>query len=246
MIRDIDVMLCESALPDALPIIEALGYRVTSRDPPGHSGFGELVRPGSAGSLDLRVAPVDAPEILGAAEVWHRACPVNAGGATVWVPHTDHRILQNVLRTGSKHAGRSDRAGVELRQIYDLALLAQGRSHCADWQAIQSRLRQAGLHIALESQLLTAHRLFGLPWPLPHRPGWRAVIQHQAWMFHILVPAAARAIRSWGNLRADMAGRRARGGYRRDTRNFSVLRDGWEYAHKHEPQQAMAPVARTD
>lgn len=191
MVRDIDLMIRDAALTGTLSVFESIGYRAVHRHPPGHAVHVELVRPGSAGAVALHVSPTGSPRFFDAAEMWRRASVVRVEGARLWLPQIEDRILHDILLARSHARGADGHGDIELRQLHDLALRATADGDL-DWRSIESRMRAAGLGVILESRLLSAHRLFGLKWPLSRPPGWRAAIHHKRCIIQILIPALGR------------------------------------------------------
>jgi Uncharacterised nucleotidyltransferase len=205
MIGDIDVLVPRLRLRAGLAAIEDLGYRIADRYPPGHHAYGEFMRSGDAGALDLHVEPIDASYLLPADEMRARAIPCTADGASFFVPAPTDRMLHNILHAQIHHRADFYRGLIRLRQLYDGAMIASALAPSIDWSLIEARLRAHRLDTVLHAYLHAAHDLLGLPWPLAHGPTRRARAHYRRCLVQRHVPALARAAAPWANLRQGFA-----------------------------------------
>jgi len=206
MIGDLDLMVPPAALTAALAASRKLGYRVTCVYEPGHNAFGELARDSDPAALDLHLAPIDAPHLLSAEELWRDAVALPGIGAVVASP--THRLLHCLLHAQIHHLGGYYGGRIRLSQLYEVVTLA--RRQPVSWPAIAERYAQHRLSTALHSYLLAAKRLLGFPWPLPQRSGALAELHYRRCVVQLQLPRLDDWALPWGNLRAAFAYHRMR------------------------------------
>lgn len=213
MIGDIDILVPRLRLRAALAALDDLGYRLADRYPDGHHAYGEFMRPGDAGAVDLHVEPVDAAYLLPADELLARAQPCVASGAAFVVPSPTDRMLHNILHAQIHHRADYYRGMFRLRQLHDGATLASSLASAIDWDVIERRFDAYRLDAALQSYLIAAGDLFALPWPLVARPVLRARLHYRRCLLQRRAPALGRLLVPWANLRHGFAWHRLRNLY---------------------------------
>jgi hypothetical protein len=153
----------------------------------------ELVRPEDAAILELRAWE---GEGLGVKLV-------DRNGLSARIPSAQsrarHWIMHDLLKEGDYLRGR-----IDLRHLYDLAWLAETEN--VDWRAVRASMPGRRARNALDTQMVTLHRLFGTKVPLEcmQRPmigfhHWRRVFTAR----HAVVGAPLRiaANLAWGTSR---------------------------------------------
>jgi hypothetical protein len=151
MIGDLDILVPRLRLRAGLAALADLGYRLADRYPDGHHAYGEFVRDGDAGAVDLHVEPIDASHLLPADEMWRRAEPCAAPGAAFFVPSPTDRVLHNILHAQIHHRADYYRGAIRLRQLHDGATLAASLAPGIDWALIEARCGAHRLDAALQS-----------------------------------------------------------------------------------------------
>ncbi len=245
MIRDIDVLVPAQAVGRAVETLDGLGYRTIARYEAGHNAYGDFARPYDPGAVDLHMELVETPYLLPAVEVWSRARPVEpAAGVTFYAPaHTD-AVLHHLLHAQIHHRGGFYRGELELRQVYEFAMMVQ-RWRDVDWETIECGLATHRLAIVLESYALAARRLFTSPWPLTHAPSQQAVRHYRRCLIQLCWPALTWLGIPLANLRAAFAWHRmnhfyAQGG----SLALRRLRHAWQFVHKKDARDALARLFR--
>lgn len=174
MIRDVDILVSPETVGTTIGVLRRLGYIAAVRYEPGHNAYGEFTRRHDPGAVDLHLELVEAPYLLPACEVWRRVTVVEAmPDAAFFVPAPADMALHHVLHAQVHHLGNFYRGALELRQLYEFAVLVE-RSSDIDWDAMHERLARRRLGIVLESYALAARHLFGCRWPLAQAPSKRA------------------------------------------------------------------------
>ncbi len=210
MIGDLDILVPPHRLQVSLGALAALGYRLADRYPPGHHAYGEFMRPGAPGAIDLHVEPIDAPYLLPSEAMRRRAVSCSAGTPVCFVPSATDRMLHNILHAQIHHRADFYRGTFRLRQLYDGAMIAQALGPAIDWTEIETRLAAGRLTTALQAYLVAAQDLFGLRWPLSGPPTLGARAQYRRCLVQRRVPALATAAAPWANLRHGFAWHRIR------------------------------------
>jgi hypothetical protein len=213
MMSDIDFAVPRSRRRAAETTLWELGYRSANSDAPGPRAIGDFHRGGDPASLDLHLELIDQDYILPAAEVFARARPARAESAAFLVPSATHRLMHALLHGQIHHLGQFYRWRLALDQLYDFALIAMAERGDANWRGMQACLAAHRLTCVLESYLLAARDLFGLPWPLD-RPPAASARRHVAYCkAQLRNPVMARLAVPVGNARAAFAWHRMRARY---------------------------------
>jgi hypothetical protein len=213
MIGDIDILVPAAGVGDAVAVLARLGYRLANQYPAGHNAYGEFVRAGDPGAVDLHVEPIDASHLLCASELWRASTVVTAGGARFRVPSADDRLLHNLLHAQIHDLGDFYRGELRLRQVHEFTVMARAFGSSVDWTGIAQRFADHRLETPLQSYLLAAHRLFGLAWPLSAAPSSMAKLHYGRCLLQLKLPLLRAPAMPWGNLRAAFAAHRMRALY---------------------------------
>jgi hypothetical protein len=152
-----------------------------------------LVRPEDVGSLELRAWEGDGLGVK----------LVDRNGLSARIPSVQsrarHWIMHDLLKEGDYLRGR-----IDLRHLYDLAFLAE--TEHVDWGAVRASMPDRHARNALDTQMVTLHRLFGtrVPQECMQRPmigfhHWRRVFTAR----HAVIGAPLRiaANLAWGTSR---------------------------------------------
>jgi hypothetical protein len=213
MIGDIDILVPATTVADAVAALARLGYRVANQYPADHNAYGEFVRAGDPGAVDLHVEPIDASHLLSASELWRRSAAVTAAGARFHVPAANDRLLHNLLHAQIHDLGDFYRGELRLRQVHEFAVMARAFGPSVDWAGIAQRFADHRLETPLQSYLLAAQRLFGLAWPLAAAPSPNAKLHYRRCLMQLRLPLLQGPAMPWGNLRAAFAAHRMRALY---------------------------------
>jgi hypothetical protein len=205
MIGDIDILVPAAAVADAVAVLARLGYRVANQYPAGHNAYGEFVRAGDPGAVDLHVEPIDAGHLLSASELWRGATVATAGDTRFRVPSANDRLLHNLLHAQIHDLGDFYRGELRLRQVHEFSVMARAFAPSVDWIGIAQRFADHRLETPLQSYLLAAHRLFGLAWPLAPAPSSMAKLHYRRCLLQLRLPLLRAPTMPWGNLRAAFA-----------------------------------------
>lgn len=245
MMSDIDVAVPPSLRDPAEAVLHALGYRTAERYPEGHHAVGEFRRNGDPAAVDLHLELIDQRYALPAAAVFAAARPSTEAGIAFLRPAPTDRLLHALLHAQTHHLGHFYRGHVSLGQLHDLVTVAVLQGGETDWRDIDGRLRRHRLTPVLDSYLLLAGQLLGLPWPLD-RPAGRAGRYHAAWcVAHLRLPGLERLAVPVGNLRMAFAWHRMRALYGNSGSPIS-WRSGHavQYLKRHDMRQAIGRLFR--
>jgi hypothetical protein len=247
MMRDLDVLVPAEARARAVAVLAALGYGVLNPYPPEHHAVAEFVRTADPGAVDLHTELVDPWYVLPAAEVRSRAVLLPCGALTVFAPAPTDRVLHHVLHAQVHHRADFYRGALRLNQLYELAIMGAEPANAIDWAFIVARMREHRLEAALESYLLAAKRLFGLPWPLKTAPSRTAKLHVRWCLLQIRRPSWQRLSLPWGNLLGAFAWHRMKALYGvRGSPSLWRLRHAWRFLKKKPVRQAVERVFRTE
>ncbi len=174
---DIDLLLPESQLPDAISALAANGYRAeTGSDPfvEFRHHHAPLSRPGRAPiELHYAVSLGKSARILPAGEIAARSRPTQlAGGSTglhVRIPSPEHLTTHLILHSQMHHS-YDQRIWPPLRAMADLAALDAHFGPEIDWHSIEWRFHRAGEHGALVLHLMQICSTLGMASPIAPDP----------------------------------------------------------------------------
>lgn len=192
MMSDLDLMVEHDKRDAAEACLADLGYRC----------FAELGTPGFGRVQDVGVVELHVGSGGGVAgrlpSAFHALRPVRRGDLRASVQSPTLRALHLILHDQIKE-GDYWRGLIDLRHLHDLAELARSPDG-VDWDALHAAMPDRLSRNALETQLLTAHRLFGVS--IPPRFGRRLVprVQHLRRMLQLHYPIAAMPLRFAGDL----------------------------------------------
>jgi hypothetical protein len=205
MLRDIDVLVPAHAAPDAVRVLQSLGYGVKELYEAGHNAIGDFARENDPGAVDLHVEIVDMPYLLPADEVRQRARAMQVGDARFFLPSPTDAVLHHLLHAQVHYLGNFYRGLLELRQLYEFSTMVRHYAGAIDWGFCIDRLTRHRLETPLQSYTLAASRLFDLAWPLPGQPGRTAKMHFQRCLLQIAVPALAHIAVPSANIRGALA-----------------------------------------
>lgn len=205
LFNDIDVLVPFEAMPRAVTALNALGYAAETRYWPIQHAYAEFTRPNDPGAVDLHVELIDAHYILPSEEIWQRAQIQIADGVSFFTLSPTDRILHNLLHAQIHYLGNFYRGTFELRQIYDFTLLARHHKNEIDWPFIEQRFAEHRLSTALQSYVLAASRLFGLPWPLSRPASLAARVHYGRCVAQLHVAGLSLITIPWANIRGAFA-----------------------------------------
>lgn len=214
LFRDIDALILPEDLPRATAALESLGYRVGTAYETVRHAYAEYMRPNDPGAIDLHVEVIDASHLLPAAKVWQTATEIATDGIRLFMPCPTDRIIHNVLHAQIHHEDNYYRGNLDIRQVYDLTLLARRYGTAIDWLSIENHFERHRLETALHSYALAATTLFKLPWPFAKAPSLAARVHFRRCLLQLRFPAIMKLALPWGNLRGAFAWHRMNALYR--------------------------------
>jgi hypothetical protein len=171
---DLDILVPKSRLRDASVALNKIGFRamidapkrrwVRRPSPPPPTDFHHLpplFDEGAAVSIELHQA-IGAPEfepILSAETVLERRNKRSFRGLDSFVPCPTDRITHNIVHSQLHHP-RQQRGTVELRQLFELVLLAAKFAEEIDWGEVENRFRATGHLEVLQRQAAIVQTVF--------------------------------------------------------------------------------------
>jgi hypothetical protein len=162
VLSDIDMLVAVEDASAARRALEAIGYVSVSRDArPGHHHLAPLLRAGSAGQIELHLAPVSptVQHALPTAEAWRHRVDEDSGRFSVLSPL--HTVLHRVIHDQIVDRYDAQRQ-LPLRSLLDLATLDAHYGTTLDWAAVLERVSRAGYARHFKRYLYAASRMAGL------------------------------------------------------------------------------------
>ena len=205
MIRDLDLLLPASTAERAIGVLRSLGYRPQALYPAGHHAYGDFVRAGAPGAVDLHFDLVDCAHVFRAAELIDHAIPVRHDAIEFAVPSPTDCVLHHLLHAQIHHLGKYYRGVLELRQLYEFVALIRRHGAAIDLASIAWRLARHRLRTAFEAYVLSAHRLLDMGWLDRADPSTGARLQHLRCVAMLLYPGLEAVIMPVANLQAAFA-----------------------------------------
>lgn len=178
MISDIDLLVPEPRLKEAVRALHRLGYLEATRDNSGgyHHHHPPLARGSDPALIELHRKVVEPrwARALPAEEVIAAASPATIGSGEALAPAPMHLMLHNVVH-GQLTSGRYFSAELSLRDALDLVLIQRRWPEAIDWPALVEHLRAHRGEGALAFHVGEACRLLHAPVPdgLPATAGAR-------------------------------------------------------------------------
>ena len=246
MIRDLDVLVPPRAIDRALGALRTLNYREETRYPAGHHAYGDFVRPGAPGAVDLHFEPTDGSYILSAFELTTRARIARQADVSFLAPAPTDCVLHHLLHAQIHHLGNFYRGVVELRQLYEFAILVRRFDSAIDWDFVIDRMARHRLETALASYALAAHRLLALEWPLPGAAPMVAELHYRRCILQLIFPAQQWIMLPVSNLRAAFAWHRMHGLYGDRPRSVPRLRHAARFLRKGTAEDAIRRLFQQD
>jgi hypothetical protein len=173
---DIDVLVPEDHIDDAMAAVAELGYRdLGTLDPEGLAAHQQpaLGRPGCDGSLELHTAPlvIRHAGLLSGAELFDAADELVVDGRRVPVPSATHAVALLIA-----HAQLQDDHArllrLPLRALADTAALETSSVTAeVDWNEVRARFGRRHASPALSGFAVALDELFGVSLPIPRRDG---------------------------------------------------------------------------
>jgi len=190
LMSDIDIGVQASEFQRARFRLAGLGYD----DIDGDRAMG---RPDDAAVLELRPYALELPARPDLPPSLHPRL-VARGTARAWVPSPTSRAL-HVIRHDMLKEGDYWRGRIDLRHLHDLAQLARAKKG-VDWKYLRASLSRNPGRNALETQLLTLQKLFGID--IPPLESRRSMARLQNWRRLMVArhPVAGMPLRLAGNL----------------------------------------------
>jgi hypothetical protein len=149
MLRDLDLLIPEASLADAVRALRAVGYAAC-----GPSG--EMIRRAGICQIDLHTEVFGTPtqaRLLRAQEIRHASRASAFGDARVRVPSVDHQTVHLIGHSQIRHHGHAF-GRIGLRDRLETAALVRWGHETIDWRAVSRRFVAAGHRRPLLSWLL--------------------------------------------------------------------------------------------
>jgi hypothetical protein len=176
---DLDVVVPEEALFDAVDRLHAIGFKTL---PPGYHGPHELVvaHRDMQGAIELHVSLGGEPaaSVLPIDDVVAASRSVAFAGGTVRALSPTHQVLHSIVHSAI-HDHNHTVGGLPLRQLLTLADLLRAHGSAVDWDEIEARSSRHGLRRAVRAHLWLGHRLLGIPLPPGQRGSVSARVHEQ-------------------------------------------------------------------
>ena len=166
MLRDLDLLIPETRLMDAVGVLLEHGYKIHGKGEPWTYQFRMMYREGDLVVVELHRHVGEQRHLLSPEEAFRHAVPLSAPSEPrVLSLCPTHRVLHSIF-----HAEIQNRAfelrWIPLRELVDLIYLERKYRDSIDWQDIRRRLGiVAEVHVELASTLLDMPR----PWPATAR-----------------------------------------------------------------------------
>jgi hypothetical protein len=145
-IGDIDLLIPEDELPDAVAALEENGYFRDQRDPFGEyrHHYPPLARTGRPPiELHRSLGLENCARLLPAREAIAESKLHVSGRASVRIPHPEHLATHLIMHSQLQHS-YTERIWPPLRALWDLAALRARYGSALNWGAIGERFRRAG------------------------------------------------------------------------------------------------------
>ena len=199
--RDLDFLLPADAVPDVAEAMLAEGYRIKeAADDDWTYTHPGLQRPGAVVAVELHHRVGQQRALLHADMAWRDVRPLVAE-PRLRVLSPTHRVWHNIFHSQVQDQGHPTGL-IWLRQLVDLVQICDRHGPDIDWAALDQLMRAAGMGGVLRTRLYQAHRLLGLPWPLPTSAGLAARLRYRRAIWLLAAPRAMAATRLWAALTA--------------------------------------------
>ncbi len=159
VVGDLDLLLPENRILEAIGVLQRLGYRWLEQDTGGSYAVAGLAREGEPAAIDLRRELLRESHLLPAAEVLRRAAPATAFGRPVLVAAPADELLHRAMHEMTHHFAYRD-GRVSLRALADVVTCLP-RLDGAEWDALRKRAAAARCLTPLAATLRLAGWTFG-------------------------------------------------------------------------------------
>jgi len=204
LIADIDLLVAPEQANAAVAALEALaGTGPQAREHPELTAQKSHLPPvqdaGGPAPVEIhhRVFSRGAIRLAPADGIRARAVPLDLGGGATpaaLVPSPTDRVLIAMLH-GPAGSGTWAAPALHMRDLIDIAFLAERHADEIDWTWIETHLGDQGWAVVLEITNRCLDRFIGLAPPF-RRPGWAARRDADRWVWQLEHPATARAGRA--------------------------------------------------
>ena len=174
VIGDIDLLVSEERIEDAVGALLATGYREAGLDDvsfAAHHHRAPLVRDDTVAAVELHTEPVPQTfsTLLPAARVRRAARRVAVSGQRAWLPAARELVVHNII-----HGHLNDRhywsGRMPLRALCDLVRLRLAHDAAIDWPEVLGTFDRAGYGSACRAWLMAAQRHLGQAPPAGFEP----------------------------------------------------------------------------
>lgn len=196
MMADIDVLVPEDRLMDAVEALRAVGYREDEEDEAWTYHYRPMSRPGSTRPIELHRYVGEQTELLPVEEVWNEAVPVPAEGLQMRALCPSHRVFHNIFHSQIQDRGH-ELGMIYLRQLRDLADVCARHATAIDWAAVRARADKYDLVPQLRARLYQAAQLFGLSIPGELSPTLGARFHHRRCLVQLRSDRLMAAVLTW-------------------------------------------------
>jgi Uncharacterised nucleotidyltransferase len=181
IMSDLDILIPLEQIPDAMDALIDKGYREADvkYDTQKLHHCTPLIRSGDYGPIELhrRALHNEISHVLPTWKIWEDARSDTIDGLHFFLPSPTHSILICMIHS-QEFNSRYDPRQFNPRVLQDLAAMTMRYSEEIDWSMIHRMMKDHGLNYLAGSQLLSTHRLMGMPLPSDMIPGTSSRLLH--------------------------------------------------------------------
>ncbi len=199
---DLDLLVKEDVLTQAVEILVAAGYEEVKDPDKDHDGLAtdarhahinEYVKPGTPVIVELHyhvtyghgacMLPVD--------EAWENTAPASVDGVPCLVLNPTYRVLHNTVH-GLVPSRDFIKGEVRMWHLLEFGYLVNRYHNAIDWQVWLQAAERGKYKTAFYAWLVLARELMGLPWPMEDGPSYIAKLHAARLQNGTLVGPAAQ------------------------------------------------------
>lgn len=182
MMADLDLLVEERRLDEALAILCRSGYRVVDDRSAGRFHATALRHAGEPAAIDIHRHVGPQRDFIPLAEALAGAVPLAAGDCRLLALAPTHRVMHVFFHAQIHDRGQASHA-LPLRQLEEFAWIAECHASAIDWAAIAGAVDRLRLRRAWDAWLHLAERCLGLAPAMPLRWRQRAARHYRRCLF---------------------------------------------------------------